>query len=413
MSIAALPDETSRLLGSSPAISSPTTLVKELLENAIDADATSVDVLVSDNTVDRIEVRDNGHGIHPDDFDALGRRAHTSKLRGYEELKEGRITTLGFRGEALAAANTVGAVCITTRTDRDVVGTVLSLHPGIGGPSSRSKAPSPAGTTVLVTGLFSQLPVRRQVAMKEAPLAFSKIKRLLHSYALAKPHLKLSLKIAKHAKPPWSYSPRPGAQLREAVLQIFGADLASQCQERTASSGDRDTPNHLVIEAYLPKPGSDPTKISHGAFVSVDSRPLCSTIGIAKKLVSIYRRQLSASASAAGSQQVKDPFIVVNVKSAAGSYDPNVESSKNDVLFAEQAVLLRLFETLCKDIYGQAREHREGATSASPPEEQATRPVSNILPGAATLGEHAVCSVPSSEEETVTLRRDAVGPAVD
>lgn len=415
MPISALPDETSRLLGSSLTISSPILLVKELLENSIDAGATAVNVLISANTVDRIEVRDNGHGIPTDDFDALGRRAHTSKLRSYEQLKGGQITTLGFRGEALAAASTVGKVSITTRTDNDVVATVLYLHQGHGSAGARGKVSSPVGTTVVVTRLFAGLPVREKFAKQEACLTVVKVKRLLHSYALAKPQLRLTFKVPNHPKLSWSYSPLPGAQLREAILQVFGTELAAQCQEATISSetsGEMNTSPNVVIQACFPSRQSDAIRISHGAFISVDSRPLCSTRGVAKKLLSVYRRHLLSSADTVETRQAREPFLYVSIRCVAGSYDANIEPSKDDILFADETALLRLFETLCQDVRKDAvariEEDQEGRRPISPLKDQVSLPVSHRPPVAVMLEEHPVCSILPSEAKIVDGPVDGV-----
>ena len=117
MAILALPKATSHSLGSSQILPSPAALVKELLDNAIDAKATSIDIAISANTLDKIEVRDNGHGIAFGDLDALGRRGYTSKLRNLEELRKIGGLSLGFRGEALASAAELGQVSIVTRTE--------------------------------------------------------------------------------------------------------------------------------------------------------------------------------------------------------------------------------------------------------------------------------------------------------
>ncbi|GJC99747.1 DNA mismatch repair protein mutL [Colletotrichum higginsianum] len=87
MSILKLPQSTARLLKSTTVVSSPLSLVKELVDNAVDANATNIEISLSANTVDKIQVRDNGHGINPEDYEALGRRSHTSKLRTFEELQ--------------------------------------------------------------------------------------------------------------------------------------------------------------------------------------------------------------------------------------------------------------------------------------------------------------------------------------
>ena len=127
MPIQALPEATTRRLGAGQALPTPAALVKELLDNAIDARATSIEVLLSANTLDKIEVRDNGTGIAADDLEQVGKRGHTSKLTCFEELRTVGRVSLGFRGEALASACTMGEVAITTRTEGEPVATSVKL----------------------------------------------------------------------------------------------------------------------------------------------------------------------------------------------------------------------------------------------------------------------------------------------
>lgn len=290
MPIIPLPEETVRLLGSTSVITTPVGLVKELLENAIDAGATSIDILVSQNTVDRIEVRDNGNGIHPDDYDFLGRPGHTSKLTSFEELRTIVATTLGFRGQALASANSMGNVTVTTRTLQDPTAVRLEIRHGIGGVENQERTSAPVGTTVAATALFSRLPVRQQVVLREAQKSIANTKHLLHAYALARPQTRLFFKVMGNSKQSWSYSPRPQAAVKEAVVQVFGTAVMSQCLLQTLATevgieghAFNDGPD-LIIEAVLPKPNADLSKLSKGPFLSIDSRPITTLRGTGKNL---------------------------------------------------------------------------------------------------------------------------------
>lgn len=128
MSVQALPPSTTRQISSTQIILDPSTAVKELIDNAIDAHATSISIEISPNTVDSLQVRDNGRGIAPEDRALVARRHCTSKLRNFEELKGLGGRTLGFRGEALAAlAECSGAMVITTRLDGEVTAKVLKV----------------------------------------------------------------------------------------------------------------------------------------------------------------------------------------------------------------------------------------------------------------------------------------------
>lgn len=126
MPIAALPQSTVRAIGSTSVVSDPCSIVKELLDNSLDAGATAVFIELSQNTVDVIQVKDNGHGIMSGDHPLVCKRAFTSKISTVEDLSGLGGKSLGFRGEALASAAEVsGGVTITTRTAAEPVGSVL------------------------------------------------------------------------------------------------------------------------------------------------------------------------------------------------------------------------------------------------------------------------------------------------
>ncbi|KAK3383905.1 hypothetical protein B0T24DRAFT_515533 [Lasiosphaeria ovina] len=366
MPISPLPEATTRLLGSSLVISTPVHLVKELLDNAIDCGATFIEVLMSSNAVDRLEVRDNGHGIHPDDFDALGRPGHTSKLLSIDQLEQLGGTSLGFRGAALASASAMAEVSVTTRTSAEKVATTLRLD-GRKGVQRQGLTSTPVGTTVCVTNLFSRSPVRSRAAAGDSVKNLMNIKRLLQSYALARYQTKLQLKVLQSSIPLWSYAPIPNTDARGSVLQLFGTDLASQCISQVSIQAGQDAQlantsrghcptsrdiNDPIFEAVLPKPWADPLKISKGAFFSVDSRPLSSTRGTAKKLLSIFRSYLGRSIRFPDNNTtLRDPFIRLNIVCAPGSYDVNVEPSKDDVLFNDEQRIIDRFEHFLTLIY--------------------------------------------------------------
>ncbi|KAK3310310.1 uncharacterized protein B0T15DRAFT_425660 [Chaetomium strumarium] len=355
MPISPLPEDSVRRLGSSLVITSPVLLLKELIENAIDSGATCIEILVSQNTVDKLEVRDNGRGIHPDDLDFLGRPGHTSKLRSLDELNDLGGNTLGFRGVALASANRLGDVSVISRVSSEPVAAVVSLAKG-GGIGTQRHAAAPVGTIVCVTGLFKGLPVRLRVAVKEAARNLAKMQELLQSYALTRPWLRLRFTVLKSPNLSWSYAPVPGGSVTEAAMQLFGTALASQCTFRTfpgvESQSDADPTNTLVCEALLPRPGADPDKINKGAFLSVDSRPVSAKRGTAKKLVSIFKKRMGVSLNPSRSDDVpREPFIRLNIRCPPGTYDVNVEPSKDDVLFKDEQRILDQFESFLSLVY--------------------------------------------------------------
>ncbi|KAI0185979.1 histidine kinase-like ATPase, partial [Xylaria flabelliformis] len=359
--IVRLPDSTTQLISSHAQVVTPMLLVKELLDNAIDAKATSVEILISPDTVSKIEVRDDGVGIHPNDYDALGRRGHTSKLRSIEELGSLVGKSLGFRGEALASVNSMANVTITTKISTEPIAAALQLIPNQGGILTQKPTSAPVGTTVSVTELFGHQPVRRQVATKEAKKTLEKIQELLRSYAMARPQLRLLFKILQTPTKTWSYSPKRNATLSEAALQLFGIEVASSCLLKTLQTSytgtdsdsaaqriSKPTRNDFVFEMLLANPDVDLQRTSKRHYFSVDGRPINAGRGIAKRLLNIYLEHLR---SLKCSKDITDCFISLNMSCPPGSYDANIEPSKDNVLFSDEQVVLEAFRRLCDDIY--------------------------------------------------------------
>ncbi|KAL3424873.1 DNA mismatch repair protein mutL [Phlyctema vagabunda] len=369
MPISALPPATVHLLGSAQVLTTSNSLVKELIDNALDAKASSIDILISPDTLEKIEVRDNGHGIANEDLDLLGRRGHTSKLRSFEELKHVGGTTLGFRGEALASAVELGEVTITSRTDGEPVGTVIKLKTPTGASSQskashqtmitqQSKISHPIGTTVSVAKFMANLPIRKQQALKQATKTLAKLKDLLQSYALARPSVRFNLRITKGSKGGWSFSPRPNDGIREAVSQVIGRDAAMQCIVRSVSPNDGDAHQisskntQFQLDAFLPKPDADASKIGSGQYLCIDARPLSSDKGTIKKIVTLLKKYLRASLGNTASDKIKNPFFRLSITCAKSSYDPNVEPAKDDVIFENEDMLIESVEELFKEVYG-------------------------------------------------------------
>ena len=126
MPITALPPNAVQAIGSSQALSDSASVVKELLDNAIDGGANKISIELSANTLDDIRLKDNGHGIAPDDRTMICKKYCTSKIRSYHDLENVGGRSLGFRGEALAsAAELSGSLIITTRIEGE--GTAVEL----------------------------------------------------------------------------------------------------------------------------------------------------------------------------------------------------------------------------------------------------------------------------------------------
>lgn len=129
MPIEALPPATARAIGSTSVISDACSVVKELIDNSLDAGSSSILIEISANTVDLIQLKDNGHGIPAEDYPYVCRHTYTSKIQTLDDLKNVGGTSLGFRGEALASvADMSGGITITTRIASEVTGSCLKYE---------------------------------------------------------------------------------------------------------------------------------------------------------------------------------------------------------------------------------------------------------------------------------------------
>ncbi len=188
MTIKRLPEDVTHRIAAGEVIERPASVVKELLENALDAGATRVTIRLVQGGTLSIVVEDDGHGIPADEVPLAVERFATSKLEGIEDLE--RISTLGFRGEALASIATVSRFEIRSRQESSPEGAFLRIEGGQ--PVSEGPVETAAGTRVQVDDLFFNLPARRKF-LKGSPAEQRRILKVIQETALAAPHVALLL----------------------------------------------------------------------------------------------------------------------------------------------------------------------------------------------------------------------------
>lgn len=235
--------------------------------------------------------------------------------------------------------------------------------------SSTARASAPVGTSVKVTDLFKTFPVRRQAALKHSAKWLAKIRRLLQAYALARPSVRFSLRVqqAKSSKSNFVYAPKRESTVEDAILKVIGKDCALQC-DWTAIEADG-----YEIRAFLPMPSAIGAKVANeGAFISVDARPVSTSRGTLNQIVVAFKERLRKANSALGS--LRNPFFCINLICPPGSYDPNIEPAKDDVLFENPSSVVAAVHKLLRSYYPetpatmeQADEEMEIATSAQKP----------------------------------------------
>jgi DNA mismatch repair protein MutL len=209
--------ETIGQIAAGEVIERPASVVKELVENAIDAGATRITVNIENGGLELIEVRDDGTGMRADDLPLAMRRHATSKLAAATDLES--IATLGFRGEGLASIAAVAQAEIVSRRPADPIGARISGHAEDVG--AVEPAPTPAGTQVRVRRLFEELPVRREF-LRSASAEFNRISSWLSSFALAYPRVTFVLR--HDGKEVW-VMPASDDE-RERLAMVFGRQAA-------------------------------------------------------------------------------------------------------------------------------------------------------------------------------------------
>lgn len=289
-------------------IERPQSVVKELVENAVDAGATRVSVAVERGGTQRIEVIDDGEGIAPDQLPLAVRRHATSKLTLASDLES--VSTLGFRGEGLASIAAVAEVTVLSRTADAQIGSKVAAHGERAG--AVEPAAAPRGTHVVVTELFANVPVRREY-LKSPSAEFTRISSWLSTFALAYPHVTFAL---RHDGTDVWVMPSTGDE-RERLAMVFGRDAAGALiplEEEAARMLEGR------VRGYISVPGSDRGD-RRMQMLFVNGRLLRST--------------LMAGAWTAGystfAMTGRHPYGVLFLDLPPEHVDPNVHPTKSDV----------------------------------------------------------------------------------
>ncbi len=218
-----LPNDLVNQIAAGEVVERPASVVKELVENAIDAGATTIDVLLENGGKKRIEVRDDGCGMSGGDALLALERHATSKIRAFDDLA--RVRSLGFRGEALPSIASVSRFVLTTWDGVEDHGTEIAVDPLTGERSVRPAARD-RGTTLVVGELFENVPARRKF-MRSADAEFRSIVAVISSYSLPSPAL--ALRLSHNGRVVLDLP--PAASHRERIVQILGSECEGHLEE--------------------------------------------------------------------------------------------------------------------------------------------------------------------------------------
>ncbi|MFC6861952.1 DNA mismatch repair endonuclease MutL [Halomicroarcula sp. GCM10025817] len=352
-----LDDQTVERIAAGEVVERPASVVKELVENAIDADATRVSVAVEAGGTEGIRVSDDGVGMDREAAQRAVEKHTTSKIRDIADL-EGGVGTLGFRGEALHAIGAVSRLTITTRPRGGDVGTELVLEGGE--VTAVGPAGCPEGTTIEVEDLFYNVPARRKY-LKQASTEFAHVNTVVTSYALANPDVAVSLSHDDRE----TFATTGQGDLRETVLSVYGREVATSMIEVESGDlpdGPLDGISGLVSHPETNRAGREYlTTYVNGRYVRA---------GTARDaVVDAYGTQLAPD---------RYPFAVVFLDVPASDVDVNVHPRKMEVRFADDEGLRRQVRTAVEDAL-----LREGLLRSSAPRGRSAPEQTEISPGPA------------------------------
>ena len=308
-SIIQLSPHIANLIAAGEVVERPASVVKELLENAVDAGATQVTVEIRDGGMTFLRVTDNGCGMEPQDARTAFLRHATSKLRSAEDLAA--IGTMGFRGEALAAIASVSRIDLLTKPADSLTGTSLRLEAG--NITEESEAGCPDGTTIIVRDLFFNTPARMKF-MKSDTVEGSRVTAAVQLQALA--HPEVSIKFLRDGKQVVS-TPGNGS-LQAAVYCIYGRDFANMTEVKSKW-------DDYTVTGFVCKPtDARPSRNLQTFFVN--DRPVKSRL-LVSALEEAYRNQLMVG---------KFPTCVLHLQLPPTAVDVNVHPAKTEVKFLNE-----------------------------------------------------------------------------
>ena len=315
MPIRLLPPEVSSKIAAGEVTERPASVVKELVENSLDAQASEVSIEVRTGGIEYIRVVDNGVGIAVDEVELAFERYATSKLTGTPDLEA--ISTLGFRGEALPSIAAVSAVTMVTRTAAEEAGTRVEVADGRT-VSKRPEGASP-GTAVTVSHLFRSYPARRKF-LKSAATEASRIQATTTRFSLAYPSVKFHLSIDGSV----ALSSSGSGDLREAISEMYDSQVARAMLELD----------------WEQRPDQGPAPIPSGMIGSPSiSRANRSHIHIFVNGRWVQNRMLAYALQEAYKGFLKErrfPLAVVNIAVPLDEVDVNVHPSKTEVRFRRE-----------------------------------------------------------------------------
>ena len=309
MPIRVLPPDLAARIAAGEVVERPVSVVKELLENSVDAGAMQVTVEIQGGGTGLIRVADDGHGMPADELPLAFSRHATSKLTSAEQLD--RVDTMGFRGEALPSIAAVSSISVVTRTRDETVGSRRVLQWGeVVEEGAEGCAP---GTVIEVSDLFGNQPARRKF-LRSAQAETARVQELVSRYSLAFPEIRFRLVNDGRT----SLTTPGNGQPREALLAVYGSQIAQSMLEVDAE----DAETGYAVEGFVAAPSISRANRTYLTFF------------VNRRLVQSRMLSFAVEEAYSGLLQVKRyPVAAINLVIPYADVDVNSHPAKREVRF--------------------------------------------------------------------------------
>ena len=333
-----LSDETIGKIAAGEVVERPASVVKELVENSIDAGSDSIEIELASSGQSLIRVADNGEGLASDDAKIACQRHTTSKIAGASDLEH--ITTLGFRGEALASISAVSQMDITSRSEREDAG-VYAYFEG-GQVQSMRPAARNKGTTIEVRNLFYNVPARKKFLKREAT-ELAEIVKVVGRYIVANSDIEFKLthdgRIIFHAQKEMDF--------KERIEMVLGGDVSRSIIEVSSLCGG------YGITGYVSRP-AETRKDKRAQMFFLNGRYIRSKI-LSDAVYDAYRSLL---------ERGRYPAAVIFLSTSPREVDVNVHPTKMQVKFQKEREVKDVLTSAIKDVFDKVKTQEQYVSEA-------------------------------------------------
>ncbi|XP_060870701.1 PMS1 protein homolog 1-like isoform X3 [Metopolophium dirhodum] len=347
MSMKQLPSETIKLISSTQVITSASSVVKELMENSIDANATIIDIRLDNYGLDKIEIRDNGVGISHSDVYVMCLRNYTSKISEISDL--GKLTYYGFRGEALSSICAVADVTVITKSDFDEYAKSFNMDSN-GRVKDSTICHHQKGTVIKIVNLFKKLPVRKQIysSKKQCVNDLRRVENIVKSLAAIQQNVRVSLVHNKSVL--WQMT--SAIDLTVTFGQIWSSSMTKYVKHLTFTSEEVNIDTVLPVQNINVQNCFFTTNVADAIYLYVNKRPVRDN-KIEKLIVGEFNNYF-------GHYLPPGKYLpcLISITIPPETIDINLEPDKSRILFHNQdMILLNLKNCITKYYYNDKVEN--------------------------------------------------------